>query len=126
MITVLKYFHTELVAMMKIRKDANDQDAGHFHDFPHGHVAATYADLFDDDRAFVAGLSVDGASFGGNAEGEFWSWLMSIYNFPPDSHRYKNKYLSDVMISYGPNVPTNLESFALPIYERLAEAAKGI
>ncbi|KAK4701296.1 hypothetical protein P7C70_g4939, partial [Phenoliferia sp. Uapishka_3] len=123
---IFQYFHDELTSMIKLQKDANNQYAGHFHDFPHGHIATSNAKKFEDPRTMAVAISVDGASMGGNVVGGFWAFMLSTFNFPPASYRFRSHPLFDLLIPWGPNQASNLESFAYPIFERLAEAAEGL
>jgi hypothetical protein len=57
-------------------------------------------------------------------KGEMWVWTVTLYNLPIHMC-YHCPYQIDLLISYGAGTPINLESFAFPIFKRLAECASG-
>jgi hypothetical protein len=115
--SLLRSFHTELQAVMKLRRDENNQYAGSFLDITSGHTASHFADFFDDPRHAALGISTDGAKISMSREGDMWVWGLTTYDLPIAAGRYRRKFQFVLLVSYGVGPPSNLESFMFPIYK---------
>lgn len=125
---LLGYFRNRLESNIRLRQTESGLDfsKGNFHDVPDGKIAAGFADFFlSDDHTSAVMLSVDGARVDQNKPGELWAWTMQVYDLAPTEGRYRRRNVFDVLLSYGPSNPSNLESFNFIILSHIMDATMG-
>jgi hypothetical protein len=83
------------------------------------------ANYFEDDRDIALGLSTDGYGIFTRGQATAWPLIIFIYNLPPEL-RFHIEHILALGIIPGPNKPSNIGSFLIPLHEELFRLAEGI
>jgi len=83
------------------------------------------ANYFEDDRDIALGLSTDGYGIFTRGQATAWPLIIFIYNLPPELRVHAEHILALGVIP-GPNKPSNLDSFLIPLHEELFQLAEGV
>jgi hypothetical protein len=83
------------------------------------------ANYFEDDRDIALGLSTDGYGIFTRGQATAWPLIVFIYNLPPEL-RFHIEHILALGIIPGPNKPSNIGSFLIPLHEELFRLAEGI
>ena len=80
---------------------------------------------FEDDRDVALGLSTDGYGIFTRGQATAWPLIIFIYNLPPELHNHV-EHIFALGITPGPNKPSNVDSFLIPLHEELYKLAEGV
>jgi len=80
---------------------------------------------FEDDRDIALGLSTDGYGIFTCGQATAWPLIIFIYNLPPKLCNHVEHILALGVIP-GPNKPSNVDSFLIPLHEELNKLAEGV
>ena len=83
------------------------------------------ANYFEDDRDIALGLSTDGYGIFTRGQATAWPLIIFIYNLPPELRNHVEHILALGVIP-GPNKPSNVDSFLIPLHEELFKLAEGV
>jgi len=121
----LRYFHNHLKSSVNSRLNPTTGTLD-FSNVPDAAFAASRSGFFlTGDHTSAIALNVDGARVERNRPGELWPWTLTIYDVSPTQGRYRRIFHLDVLLSYGPSNPSNLESFNYIIFQRVMDASVG-
>ena len=91
----------------------------------HGQPVNPPANYFEDNRDIALGLSTDGYGIFTHGQATAWPLIIFIYNLPPEL-RFHIEHILALGIIPGPNKPSNIGSFLIPLHEELFRLAEGI
>lgn len=83
------------------------------------------ANYFEDNRDIALGLSTDGYGIFTRGQATAWPLIIFIYNLPPEL-RVHAEYILALGVIPGPNKPSNIDSFLIPLHEELFRLAEGV
>ncbi|KAL8277226.1 hypothetical protein RQP46_010399 [Phenoliferia psychrophenolica] len=126
----MNYFSREREAAKAAREDPRGNGEPHtYHDLPHGdHVyslSKTHPYLFLEPRNSFFCVSTDGAMLSLKKVGDFWVFILTILNIPPEEGRYQKDYQWILAVVPTKLSPVDIESFARPIFDEFARMNVG-
>ncbi|GAA5998882.1 hypothetical protein JCM5350_002783 [Sporobolomyces pararoseus] len=125
---LMQYFVRELRRVTKQFGERFEQSSRPVDDIPHGTWAYEHSPFFFEDefgRRTAFAVTFDGAQLDSYSKNDFWIWALQVFNFSPEEGRYQLQYFYPILISFGEVNPRSLDSFSLPIYQRIFDSYTG-